>query len=114
GEEDPHLLHAGDVWPPVVDERTLPGSLDLSKREAPFPQAKVGVDLANGGHMFRSREKGPSLAQVLVPGLELNEVFLSRIHGSGDERGPQEDCRRRPLRRSPCFRTGLVAVRTST
>src|SRR5438046_1222030 len=113
-KEDPTLLHAADVGPLVVDELTLPSSLDRSELEAPFPQAEVRVALARGGAMFRSREKGPSLAQVLVPGLELDEVFLSRIHASGDERGPQEDCRRRPLRRSPCFRTGLVAVRTST
>src|SRR5438132_14029226 len=102
-EEDPTLLHAADVGTLVVDEMTLPRSLDRSKLEAPFPQAEVRVDLANCGYMFRSREKGPSLAQVLVPGLELDEVFLSRIHGSGDETRPQEDCRRHPRRRSPVF-----------
>src|SRR5439155_18795452 len=74
-EEDPTLLHAADVGPLVVDELTLPRSLDRSELEAPFPQAEIRVDLVNGGHVFRAREKGPSLAYVLVPGLDFDEVF---------------------------------------
>ena len=80
GEQDPALFDAAHVRPFVVDELAFRCALDGTELESPLAEEEIGVDLGERAERFGARQQRTGLAEILVPGLELNEMLGARVH----------------------------------